>query len=155
MDIAKYRNLFLEEATEHLSEMSRSLLALEKEPELRESIEAIFRAAHSIKSMAASLSYDSIRTLAHRLEDRMEGVRSAGRLGDPEDLALLFRGLQALEQMVAVVRETGEAPGAGDPELLAALTGQADASIPPASASGEPQKKILDPETVIPGSARK
>jgi two-component system chemotaxis sensor kinase CheA len=107
LDIAKYRNLFLEEATEHLAEMSRSLLALEKEPELRESIEAVFRAAHSIKSMAASLSY-----LAHRLEDRMEGVRSAGRLGDPEDLALLFRGLQALEQMVAVVRETGEAPGA-------------------------------------------
>jgi hypothetical protein len=57
LDIAKYRNLFLEEATEHLAEMSRSLLALEKEPELRESIEAVFRAAHSIKSMAASLSY--------------------------------------------------------------------------------------------------
>jgi two-component system chemotaxis sensor kinase CheA len=147
LDIAKYRNLFLEEATEHLAEMSRSLLALEKEPELRESIEAVFRAAHSIKSMAASLSYDAIRTLAHRLEDRMEGVRSAGRLGDPEDLALLFRGLQALEQMVAVVRETGEAPGEGDEELLAALSGSA-------AARREPKKKARDLAALNPDPRR-
>ncbi|UCE86545.1 MAG: Hpt domain-containing protein [Deltaproteobacteria bacterium] len=141
MDIAKYRNLFLEEATEHLAEMSRSLLALEKEPELREAIEAVFRAAHSIKSMAASLSYDSIRSLAHRLEDRMERVRSAGRLEDPEDLGLLFRGLEALEQMVAVVRESGEAPPDGDAELLAALSG-------PAATEPDPKKKAHDPAPV-------
>lgn len=122
MDLTKYRALFLEEATEHLAEMSRALLVLEKDPEAGEAIETLFRMAHSIKSMAASLDYGSIAELSHRLEDRMECVRTAGRVDGTEDLPLLFRGLETLERMVADVRATGESP-AGDPELLAALEG--------------------------------
>jgi two-component system chemotaxis sensor kinase CheA len=118
--MAKYRALFLEEATDHLAEMSQSLLTLEKDPAAQEAIETVFRMAHSIKSMAASLDYASISELAHRLEDRMEGVRAAGRVSDPQDMPLLFRGLEGLERLVAAVRETGAAPP-GDPELLAAL----------------------------------
>ena len=120
MDLNKYRNLFLEEAAEQLGEMSRGLLELEKSPASSESIEVIFRMAHSIKSMAASLGYESITELAHRLEDRMEGIRSAGAVGSAEETALLFRGLEALERMVDGVRQTGEAPAA-DPDLVKAL----------------------------------
>ena len=120
MDMNKYRNLFLEEAAEQLAEISRALLELEKHPTGSESIEVIFRMAHSIKSMAASLGYESITEIAHRLEDRMEGIRSAAAVGSAEELALLFRGLEGLERMVAAVRDTGEAPGA-DPELAEAL----------------------------------
>jgi two-component system chemotaxis sensor kinase CheA len=118
--MAKYRALFLEEATDHLAEMSQSLLVLEKDAAAQEAIETAFRMAHSIKSMAASLEYGSISALAHRLEDCMEAVRAAGRVTDPEHLALLFRGLEGLERLVGAVRDTGSAP-AGDPELLAAL----------------------------------
>ncbi len=128
MDLTKYRALFLEEATEHLAEMSHSLLVLEKDPEAGEAIETLFRMAHSIKSMAASLDYTSITELSHRLEDRMEGVRSAGRVDGSEDLPLLFRGLETLERMVAGVRDNGEPPP-GDAELLAALEG-ADGGAP-------------------------
>jgi two-component system chemotaxis sensor kinase CheA len=120
--MAKYRALFLEEATEHLAEMSRALLVLEKDPEAAEAIETLFRMAHSIKSMAASLDYGSIAELSHRLEDRMEAVRSAGRVDGTEDLPLLFRGLETLERMVGTVRDSGETPP-GDPELLAVLEG--------------------------------
>jgi two-component system chemotaxis sensor kinase CheA len=121
VDLAKYRALFLEEATDHLAEMSQGLLALEKDSSAQEAIETVFRMAHSIKSMAASLEYGSISDLAHRLEDRMEGVRAAGRVTNPEDLPLLFRGMEALERMVGAVRETGAAPD-GDAELLAELS---------------------------------
>jgi two-component system chemotaxis sensor kinase CheA len=120
VDLAKYRALFLEEATEHLAEMSRALLALEKDPAQTESIDLVFRMAHSIKGMAASLDYGSISEVAHRLEDRMEGVRQAGRVDGAADLPLLFRALEGLERMVSAVREQGEPPPA-DPELLAAL----------------------------------
>ena len=120
MDLAKYRALFLEEGTEHLAEMSRSLLELEKDPAAGEAIETVFRMAHSMKSMAASLEYESITRLAHRLEDRMESVRAAGRVCSMNDLPLLFRGLEALEAMLARVAQTGEAPD-GDAALLAAL----------------------------------
>ena len=95
----KYRNLFLEEAAEQLGEMSRGLLELEKSPASSESIEVIFRMAHSIKSMAASLGYESITELAHRLEDRMEGIRSAGAVGSAEETALLFRGLERVSPL--------------------------------------------------------
>ena len=143
MDLAKYRNLFLEEATEHLAEMSRSLLALEKDPGLGEEIEAVFRAAHSIKSMAASLEYDSIRMLSHRLEDRMEGVRRTGRVSGAGDLALLFRGLEALENLVAFVRQSGEAPPDCDADLLSKLSDPA-AADPPAAEGSKKKDHPLD-----------
>jgi two-component system, chemotaxis family, sensor kinase CheA len=133
VDLAKYRTIFIEESTEHFAEISRALLELEKNPEGADSIDVVFRMAHSIKGMAASLGYDSITELAHKLEDRMQLVRQAGRIEPREELSLLFRGLVALEAMVGAVRETGEAPPA-DPELVVALASR----IAPAP---EPKKK--------------
>lgn len=135
MDLAKYRALFLEEATEHLASMSRALLALEKDAADAEAIGEMFRMAHSIKGMAGSLGYDSITALSHRLEDRMERVRDQGRV-DPGEagLPLLFRGLEGLEAMVAHVRDTGESPSPMTEleELLAAEPGpQAAEPAPP------------------------
>jgi len=110
LDLSKYRTLFIEEATEHLSEMSTALLRLEKEFADAEAVDLIFRMAHGIKGMAASLEYDSITEVAHRLEDRMSAIRTAGRTTSGDEIALLFRGLEALEAMVGVVRQTGDAP---------------------------------------------
>ncbi len=67
MDLAKYRTLFLEEATEHLGEMSRALLVLEKDAASTDAIDLVFRMAHSIKGMAASLGYDAISEISHSL----------------------------------------------------------------------------------------
>jgi two-component system chemotaxis sensor kinase CheA len=122
VDLAKYRNLFLEEATEHLAEISRALLELEKDPSRSEAIDLVFRMAHSIKGMAGSLDYAPITELAHALEDRMDGYRSAGRVDAAEGLPLLFRGLEGLERMVDAVRASGEPPPS-DAELLALLRG--------------------------------
>jgi two-component system chemotaxis sensor kinase CheA len=120
LDLAKYRKIFVEESTEHLAEISTALLELEKEPEHADAIDAIFRMAHSIKGMAASMGYDSITEVAHRLEDRMQVIRDAGRVAGGEELALLFRGLEALESMVGAVRSGGEVPP-HDTELVRAL----------------------------------
>ena len=117
MDLAKYRALFLEEATEHLAEMSRACLALEKEPANGEAIDLVFRLAHSIKGMAASLDYDAVTRVAHRLEDRMAEWRAQGRVDTPDGMLLLFRGLEGLERTIGVVQATGECPPP-DTELL-------------------------------------
>jgi two-component system chemotaxis sensor kinase CheA len=136
--MAKYRKLFLEESAEHLAEISHALLELEKDAAAVESIDVIFRMAHSIKSMAASLGYDSVMEIAHALEDRMEGTRTQGRVEGPEELRLLFRGLEGLEQMVEVVRVTGEAPPARA-ELIAELSAPPESNPTP----GEAKKKAL------------
>jgi two-component system chemotaxis sensor kinase CheA len=120
VDLAKYRTLFLEEASDHLAEMSRALLDLEKDPASGEAIDLVFRMAHSIKGMASSLGYDAITEVAHRLEDRMADYRREGRVEAGEGIGILFRGLEGLERMVEVVREHGEPPAA-DPELAALL----------------------------------
>jgi len=119
LDLNKYRILFIEEATEHLSEMSSALLELEKDSSSSDAIDQIFRMAHGIKGMAASLEYTSITEVSHCLEDRMALIRDGGELGSGEEVALLFRGLETLEAMVAVVRDTGESPPPDFPAAVA------------------------------------
>ena len=121
LDMAKYSQLFLDEAAEYLTEIGTALLALEKDREATDSIDTIFRMAHSIKSMAASLEYDPITELAHALEDRMQAVRARARVANEAEMKVLFRGLEGLESMVAVVRETGESPASGSAALSASL----------------------------------
>jgi two-component system chemotaxis sensor kinase CheA len=140
VDLAKYRNLFLEEATEHLAEMSRALLILEKHPDDGEAIDLVFRMAHSIKGMAGSLGYDSITAIAHKLEDRMDAYRAVGQIEVVEGIAMLFRGLDGLERMIDVVRESGEPPPP-DLELANALSPDA-ASAAALDALEEPEKKF-------------
>ena len=142
LDLSKYRVVFIEEATEHLSEMSSALLELEKDTSNSEAIDLIFRMAHGIKGMAASLEYASITEVSHRLEDRMAAVRGGGSFESGEEVALLFRGLEALEAMVAVVRETGESPPLDFPIAVAFLEAHAATAGPEADAA--PKKKALN-----------
>jgi two-component system chemotaxis sensor kinase CheA len=138
--MAKYHKLFLEEAADHLGEISHALLELEKDAASTESIDVIFRMAHSIKSMAASLGFDSVAEVSHRLEDRMQEVRARGRIATDAELSLLFKGLEGLEQMVGAVRDTGEAPPA-DPGLMEALS--QPAVLPDDGGAGDDaQKKV-------------
>ncbi len=139
--MSKYRGIFLEEATEHLSEMSAALLRLEKKPVCAEDIDTVLRMAHSIKGMAATLNYDSITEVAHGLEDLMQHARNRGRLAGDEQTALLFRGMEALESMIARVRDTGENPPA-NPALAAAL---ADGPLLAADSS---KKKSPEPSSL-------
>ena len=114
MDLEKYRRLFVEEANDHLVEMSGALTALEGGPsrqEADEAIDTLFRMAHSIKGMAASLDYASVSSLSHSFEDWMEPLRGSGGQPDDSALALISKILHGLEQMVAAVDSSGEAPG--------------------------------------------
>ena len=142
LDMAKYRVLFVEESTENLEEFSRSLLVLEKDPTRAEAIDSIFRCAHSIKGMAASLDYASITSVAHSLEDRMQAFRSAGYVPPGDEMSLLFRGLAALESMVAVVRDTHEPPPL-DPDLEQVLA----APINPSTSSSEAYAQAAEEQT--------
>ena len=130
LDLAKYRALFLEEAGEHLAELARALLELEKDAGSPEAIDAAFRMAHSIKGMAASLGYESIAEVAHRFEDRMARYRATGRV-DAAGVGVLFQGLDGLERMIARVRETGEAPP-GEPRLAGLLAAPDTGDVPEA-----------------------
>jgi two-component system chemotaxis sensor kinase CheA len=151
LDLAKYRILFLEESAEHLAEIGHALLELEKDPAMVESIDTIFRMAHSIKSMAASLGYDSVTEISHALEDHMEGIRTEGRVADGDALGLLFRGLEGLEEMVAIVAETGESPPPR-PDLVASLSAATETTIDKAQAAEPVSVRAGDDPSAVRGS---
>src|SRR5258705_7345859 len=119
--------------------MARALTALSAGDEsASEAVDTLFRMAHSIKGMAASLDYAAASSLAHVLEDWMEPLRS-GALIDFAGLSLVAEAIAALEEMVACVDETGAAPQPR-PDLIARLTAHsAAASVPRAAgAPAEP-----------------
>ena len=123
--------------------MGRALAALSAGDEPVESaIDTLFRMAHSIKGMAASLDYDAVSSLAHRLEDWMEPLR-AGAEFDRSQLGLLAEAIAAIEEMVACVDLAGEPPAARE-DLLARLARKPQ-TVSSASLPNGLKKKVQRP----------
>jgi two-component system, chemotaxis family, sensor kinase CheA len=116
VDMSKYRELFISESMEHLHSMNELIVCLEKENGDRERIDSLFRAAHSIKGMAASMGYGGIAELAHSLEDLMARVRKDSLVFDAGVADLLLEGADSLESMILDV-----AQGAGGDRDMADL----------------------------------
>ena len=74
MDMSQYRDLFLSETREHLNNMNRLMATLEQAPGDRETIDALFREAHSVKGMAASMGFERTAELSHHLEDFLDDL---------------------------------------------------------------------------------
>ena len=100
MDMSQYRELFISETREHLRSFSELIVALEKDAEDRENIDALFRTAHSIKGMAAAMGYGELATLAHKIEDLMDKVRKKVFPFEPAIADLLLEGADFLEAML-------------------------------------------------------
>ncbi len=106
MDLSKYRQLFLDECREHLQVMNRELLRLEQEAGPG-GVDALFRAAHSIKGMSASMGYDAVVAVSHALEDILDRLRKKTLAADSGLMALLYEGVDSLGALVAEVEEKG------------------------------------------------
>lgn len=113
MDMSKYKAMFISETTEHLQFMGQGLVKIEQDQNDKEAISEVFRNAHSIKGMAASMGYDSIRDLAHSMEDLMDDIREGSRTPEASSMDLLFKGLDILEIMVQEVDQDREPSTAG------------------------------------------
>lgn len=98
MDKEKYRSMFLVEAAEHLQTMSDILLRLDSDPDSRQEIDALFREAHSIKGMAATMEYEETARLAHRLEDDLDLCRKRGYISAGE-IDQMLAGVDLLEAL--------------------------------------------------------
>jgi two-component system chemotaxis sensor kinase CheA len=144
--MSRYLGLFVAEASEHLEALGRDLVSLEGTP-TTETVDSLFRHAHSVKGMAASMGLEPIAQLAHRVEDLVEVARRVpGALGR-ERVDLL---LSATDTMLALVRGTGEgnAP-AQQPELLGKLS---EAVV---ALTGQPPRptKVARVDPLTPGQA--
>lgn len=105
MDTSQYMSMFLEESLENLQTLNESLLDLEQNPEDIDKVNAIFRVAHTIKGMAATMGFTDLAELTHKMEDVLAEFRE-GELKVTQDVVtVLFDCLDTLEKMVDNVQE--------------------------------------------------
>lgn len=137
INMDEYRRVFIEESRELLQSLTDSLLALEKEPADLAPVEECFRVAHSLKGMAATMGYDDVSHLTHKMEALLDGARKKTRYVTSDDVDLLLKCCDALQ--TSVERLAGETKETVDLSELAAELEQAAASPrePPAEQSRE------------------
>lgn len=108
MDVSQYLEIFIEESKEHLQSLSEQLLILENEPENQDTINEIFRAAHSLKGMAGTMGYKRMQNLTHNMENVFSEVRSGKMKTTPNLVDTLFQCLDALETYVDNIQNTAD-----------------------------------------------
>ncbi|WP_281184460.1 chemotaxis protein CheA [Trichlorobacter lovleyi] len=142
MDISRYRDLFVSEAREHLTALGSLSVRCEKGENGSSIINELFRHAHSLKGMAATMQLDPIAILAHALEDLLDKVRSGSLTITRSAADLMLAAIDTLEQLVTRVAD-GE--GLPDTEALANRI----RSYTPAATDGEP---AVVRSTVVPSA---
>ncbi len=121
MDVSQYLEIFIDETKEHLQSLSDQLMILEQEPENMDTINEIFRAAHSLKGMAGTMGYKRMQRLTHDMENVFQEIRSGNMTVKPELVDVLFRGLDALEKYLASILETSDEGTEDNEEIINTL----------------------------------
>ncbi|MCI6158667.1 MAG: chemotaxis protein CheA [Selenomonadaceae bacterium] len=111
MDTNQYMDMFLDESHEHLQSLNDGLLSLEDNMEDTSVVNEIFRNAHTLKGMSATMGYNKIAELTHEMEDVLDLIRNDKLRLDENIIDILFKCVDSLEQMIDNV-------GNGDPEDL-------------------------------------
>ena len=123
VDVNQYLGIFLEEAREHLQTLNRCVLDLEHEPGDLHILDEIFRSAHTIKGMSATMGYSAIAELTHEMENVLDLLRKGTLTAHTEIIDTLFQCVDRLEQLVEEVAngQTGGVDVAALSAKLAAL----------------------------------
>lgn len=108
MDVSQYLEIFIDETKEHLQSLNEQLLILEKEPENAETINEIFRAAHTLKGMAGTMGYKRMQSLTHNMENVFSEIRNGKMSVTATIVDVLFKGLDALENYLANISSGGD-----------------------------------------------
>ncbi|MGE7658147.1 chemotaxis protein CheW [Bacillus altitudinis] len=108
MDVNQYLDIFLDESREHLQTCNEKLLELEKNPTDLQLVNDIFRAAHTLKGMSATMGFDDMAQLTHHLENMFDAIRNEQMIVTPESMDTMFEALDHLEAMVQSIAEGGD-----------------------------------------------
>ncbi|WP_026881218.1 chemotaxis protein CheA [Clostridium akagii] len=120
MDTSQYLSMFLEESMDNLQTLNQALLQLEQEPDNVDKLNEIFRVAHTIKGMAATMGFNGMAQLTHKMEDVLAEFRNGELKATQEVVTVLFKCLDTLEQMVDII-SNGEEKELPVEELIQSL----------------------------------
>jgi two-component system chemotaxis sensor kinase CheA len=115
LDMGAYREAFLSESAEYLQGIVDALLTLESDPEDLEPVEAVFRAAHSLKGMSGTMGYERTASLTHTMESLMDTVRKREQPVTGDLIDVVLRATDTLRELIN--HEASGGPEV-DPELM-------------------------------------
>lgn len=128
MDVSQYLEIFIDETSEHIQSLSDCIMTLEKEPENKDTINEIFRAAHSLKGMAGTMGFKRMQHLTHDMENVFQEVRSEKVKVTSEMIDILFRCLDAIEGYLETIKSTSDEGTEENEAIIAALNRFLDGS---------------------------
>ncbi|SEM21251.1 two-component system, chemotaxis family, sensor kinase CheA [Paenisporosarcina quisquiliarum] len=108
MDTNQYLEMFIEESKEHLQACNEHLLELEKNPENIAIVNEVFRSAHTLKGMSATMGYEDIANLTHKMENVLDEIRNSRLHVTAELLDVVFVAVDQLEEMVLDIAAGGK-----------------------------------------------
>lgn len=107
-DNSVYRDIFFEESEDNLTQLNDNILELEKEPDNIDLINEIFRAAHTLKGMSATMGYTVMSKLTHKMEDIFDLFKSGKLKVTSDHISLIFRCLDKLTELLDGLRDEEE-----------------------------------------------
>ncbi len=99
-DFSKYREMFVQEAIEHIQSLNNAMLQLEQDPHSKEHLDSAFRAAHTLKGMAATMGYEQIRQICKTIEELFDRLRKREVRLTTGVADFLFKSFDVLDKMV-------------------------------------------------------
>lgn len=130
MDLSQYLEIFIDETKEHLQTLNEQVLILESEPENIDTVNEIFRAAHSLKGMAGTMGFKRMQRLTHDMENVFSEIRNGKLNVDADMVDIVFKCLDAIEGYLTNIIETSDEGTEDNEELIgllnAALTNKQD-----------------------------
>lgn len=107
MDINQYRQLFIEEAREHIEALTKLLLTLEKDQQNIEIVNMLFRSAHTLKSSSGMMGYNDLQELTHAMEDIFDDMRK-GNMPSSNLVSVLLECVDALSSKLENIQNMVE-----------------------------------------------
>lgn len=108
MDMNQYLSMFIDESNDHLQSLNENMLELENNPEDLSIVQVIFRSAHTLKGMAATMGFEDLSSLTHQMENVLDLVRNEKLKMQDFIFDTLFQSLDALQSMVQDIMQGGE-----------------------------------------------
>ncbi|KOS62679.1 chemotaxis protein CheA [Lysinibacillus agricola] len=108
MEVNQYLEMFIEESKEHLQACNEHLLELEKNPDDLAIVGEIFRSAHTLKGMSATMGFEDLADLTHKMENVLDAIRNEKIHVSPEILDVVFESVDHLEEMVMDIANGGD-----------------------------------------------
>lgn len=140
MDLSQYLEIFIDETKEHLQTLNDQVLVLEEEPDNIDTVNEIFRAAHSLKGMAGTMGFKRMQRLTHDMENVFSEIRNGKMNVTPNLVDVVFKCLDAIEEYLACIVEASD-EGDNDNEDIIELLNECLAEA--GSAASSPENKAV------------